>query len=321
MPDILESVAAHLVICGAGREKENIEYLVRKLGISDNVTFTGFLSDEEFPDVYSLADVFAIPSESELQSIVTLEALASGLPVVATNKDGSVNGISLKVTGIVEGLNGPGGRDGYLHIDDAKELLRISGDEINEIAVRLKNMKTLGRVRHDIAGRLSQFVNKEGNPAFELHDWASLTPFSTIASIVDILIVTIKIVLISIVLISILNLMMMSVYERVSEIGTIAAIGTVPSKILSLFIVEGLILGVISAVLGTIAGVILLFAINTAHFHFSFGRMKDILLVTSISPRELVTISAIVILITLISSFQPALKASKMEPVEALRHV
>jgi putative ABC transport system permease protein len=257
------------------------------------------------------------------------ENLAKGLKLqvgdevvlVATNKDGSVNGFSLTVTGIIEGLNGPGGRDGYVHIDDAKELLRISGDEINEIAVRLKNMNNLGRVKQDIADGLSQYVNKQGNPAFELHDWAALTPFSTIASIVDILIYTVKIVLISIVLISILNVMMMSVYERVSEIGTIAAIGTAPAKILSLFLVEGFILGAVSTALGTLTGVVLLFVINTAHIHFSFGRMKDILLVTSVSPGELITVSAIVIVITLISSFQPALKASKMEPVDALRHV
>jgi glycosyltransferase involved in cell wall biosynthesis len=87
MPDVLGTIDAHLVICGNGREKENVEAMVGKLGISENVTFTGFLSTEEFPDIYSLADVFAMPSESELQSIVTLEALASGLPVVAANKD------------------------------------------------------------------------------------------------------------------------------------------------------------------------------------------------------------------------------------------
>ncbi len=87
MPLVLEKTDAHLVICGSGREKINMENLVEKLGISDNVTFTGFLSNEEFPDIYNIADLFAIPSESELQSIVTLEALASGLPVVAANKD------------------------------------------------------------------------------------------------------------------------------------------------------------------------------------------------------------------------------------------
>jgi glycosyltransferase involved in cell wall biosynthesis len=86
MPEILRTMDAHLVICGDGREKENLEKMAENMGISTNVTFTGFISNEEFPNVYGLADLFVIPSESELQSIVTMEALASGLPVVAADK-------------------------------------------------------------------------------------------------------------------------------------------------------------------------------------------------------------------------------------------
>ena len=87
IPNVIKEVDAHFVICGGGREKENIEALVNKFGVTENVTFTGFISHNEFPDIYCLADIFAIPSESELQSIVTMEALASGLPVIASNKD------------------------------------------------------------------------------------------------------------------------------------------------------------------------------------------------------------------------------------------
>ncbi len=50
--------------------------------------------------------------------------------------------------------------------------------------------------------------------------------------------------LIGIVLISIMNVMVMAVYERIREIGTIAAIGTQPGRILALFMTEGLLLGV-----------------------------------------------------------------------------
>ncbi|MHA2281197.1 MAG: glycosyltransferase [Promethearchaeota archaeon] len=86
MPRVLDSIDAHFVICGSGREKENLQNMTKIMGVSDNVTFTGFLSNEDFPHIYGLADLFVIPSESELQSIVTLEALASGLPVVAADK-------------------------------------------------------------------------------------------------------------------------------------------------------------------------------------------------------------------------------------------
>ena len=265
----------------------------------------------------------------EKGKIIIPENLAKGLKLkpgdevvlIANNKDGSVNGLSLKVSNIIEGLLGPSGRDGLVHIDDAKILLRIYGEEINEVAIRLKNPDKLGGVNKLLTDELSQFKNKQNTPVFELHTWADLSPFSTIAAIVDLLIITVKMVLIAIVLISILNIMMMSVYERVSEIGTISAIGTLPSKVLWLFMAEGFSLGIISTIVGNVIGVLALFLINIANIHFSFGRMKNILLETSIAPTELISVSLIVIFITIISSLQPALKASRMQPVEALRHV
>ena len=261
--------------------------------------------------------------------LIVPENLANGLKLkmdqeivlVANNKDGSVNGMSFNIAGIMTGLTGPAGRDGYIHIDDAKELLRIYGPEISEIAIRLNDGDNLKNVSSKLNKSLQSITNKEDNPVFELHTWDRLSPFSTIATIVDLLIYVVKIILISIVLISILNVMMMSVFERVSEIGTISAIGTLPSKILWLFVAEGFLLGLISVVVGNIISVLGLYFINLAEFHFSFGRMKDILLTTSISVNELVTVSIIVIIISIVSSFQPAYKASKMEPVDALRHV
>ena len=265
----------------------------------------------------------------EQGKIIIPENLSKGLKLnpgdevvlVANNKDGSVNGLSLKVSNIIEGIMGPSGRDGFIHIDDAKILLRIYENEVNEVAIRLKNADKLGRINKLLDDELSQITNKQDKPVFELHTWADLSPFSTIASIVDLLIITVKMVLIAIVLISILNVMMMSVYERVSEIGTISAIGTLPSKILWLFMAEGFSLGVISTIVGNVIGVLTLLLINLAKFHFSFSRMKNILLETSITPSDLISVSMIVIIIAVISSLQPALKASKMQPVDALRHV
>ena len=83
----------------------------------------------------------------EKGKIIIPENLAKGLKLklgdeivlVANNKDGSVNGLSLQVSNIIEGLVGPTGRDGFVHIDDAKILLRIYDNEINEVAIRLKN--------------------------------------------------------------------------------------------------------------------------------------------------------------------------------------
>ena len=86
--------------------------------------------------------------------ILIPELIAKGMKVkegdsvvlVANNKDGSVNGKTFTVSGVLEGISGPGGRDGIIHLDDARELLRINGVEMSEIAVRLKNMDDLPHV-------------------------------------------------------------------------------------------------------------------------------------------------------------------------------
>ncbi|WP_353809832.1 glycosyltransferase [Agromyces sp. SYSU T00194] len=76
---------AKIEIVGGGDQKRNLEHLAVELGIADRVTFTGYVTDEQLRDVYHRASVLAMPSIAELQSIVTMEAMASALPVVAAN--------------------------------------------------------------------------------------------------------------------------------------------------------------------------------------------------------------------------------------------
>lgn len=80
-----QSIDAHFVLTGRGTERQALEDLAQKLGISTNITFTGYLSDEEYPKIHSLANVFVNACPVELQSIVALEAIASGLPLLAVN--------------------------------------------------------------------------------------------------------------------------------------------------------------------------------------------------------------------------------------------
>lgn len=82
--NVLPSVPAKLVIAGKGTERSKLVKLTKRLAIDKDVIFTGFVAEKDLPFLYRIADVFAIASIAELQSIVTMEALASGLPVVAT---------------------------------------------------------------------------------------------------------------------------------------------------------------------------------------------------------------------------------------------
>ncbi|WP_394552071.1 glycosyltransferase [Agromyces sp. MMS24-JH15] len=72
-------------IVGDGDQRRHLEHLAAELGLADRVTFTGYVTDEQLRDAYHRASVLAMPSIAELQSIVTMEAMASALPVVAAN--------------------------------------------------------------------------------------------------------------------------------------------------------------------------------------------------------------------------------------------
>jgi len=241
--------------------------------------------------------------------------------LVATNRDGSVNGKTFKVRGVLEGITGPGGRDGYIHVDDARELLRMKEAEISEIAIRLKHPAQLDKVAAQLARELSTLANQEGKPVLEVHTWADLSPFSNLAKMIDLMTVFIKIMLVSIVLVSVMNVMIMAVYERIREIGTISAIGTPPGKILALFLSEGLLLGLAGTVAGTLISLAIIYAMNIWKITFSFGTQKDLLLTPAINSSDVATIAAMVVAVAILASLQPAWKASRMDPIAALRHV
>jgi glycosyltransferase involved in cell wall biosynthesis len=87
------------VIVGEGSLRGRLEALAGELGLAGHVTFAGSLSDVELHNLYGMSDLFAHPTLYEGSSLVTLEAMAHGLPVVAS----AVGGIPDKV---VDGATG-----------------------------------------------------------------------------------------------------------------------------------------------------------------------------------------------------------------------
>lgn len=78
-----------LEIIGEGDDKNNLENLAKDFGIGSKVFFTGLVPHDELPPYFEKADVFVLPSLNEGMSNSMLEALASGLPLVATDTGGT----------------------------------------------------------------------------------------------------------------------------------------------------------------------------------------------------------------------------------------
>lgn len=82
------------VLGGKGNDLENVRAKADRLGIASHCRFPGFIPDDRLPDLYRSADLFILPSKKEGFGIVFLEAAATGLPVIAGNRDGSVDALA-----------------------------------------------------------------------------------------------------------------------------------------------------------------------------------------------------------------------------------
>jgi len=80
-----------LLIVGNGPAREELTHLVQALGVEEEVIFCGEVNYEEIRYYYKIADVFTMTSTSESFGIVTIEALASGLPVLAVKASGAMD--------------------------------------------------------------------------------------------------------------------------------------------------------------------------------------------------------------------------------------
>jgi 1,2-diacylglycerol 3-alpha-glucosyltransferase len=74
-----------LAVAGQGAAKAELCSLAHALKLDESVRFLGYVANENLPLLYQTADLFAMPSPQELQSIATLEAMASARPVLAAN--------------------------------------------------------------------------------------------------------------------------------------------------------------------------------------------------------------------------------------------
>lgn len=240
--------------------------------------------------------------------------------LVATNASGSVNGKTFVVGGILEGITGPGGRDGYIDIKDARELLRMDKEEVMEVAVRLKTIDTLSGTQKRLSTALDTIRNKEDKPATELHTWAELSPFANIVKMIDMMTFFIRIMLVAIVLVSVMNVMLMAVYERIREIGTLAAMGTQPRKLMAIFLSEGLLLGLAGALAGVALSYAVVLALNVWPVVFNFGR-EQITLHPTLVGMDVLGVLGLAVLVSGLASLQPAWRAARMDPIQALRHV
>lgn len=202
----------------------------------------------------------------------------------------------------------------YLPIDTARELLRVQGSHLWVVMLRQTEMTAATVAR---LGKAKPLNKLEVVPWYQLADFYNKTVelFSRQIGVV-------KLIIACIIVLSISNTMTMSVMERTIEIGTAMALGIRRKRILSLFLMEGGLLGVLGGTIGFLVGYLLATVISYVGIPIPAGPGMAHAFTGRVIITPGITLDAFVIAIstTLLASIYPAWRASRLVIVDALRH-
>lgn len=320
-------------------ERQMLEKTNRVVVVSPRLSFNGlislgettvsFLADGVEPEKEkTLAKQLKIISgenlsESEPKTVILGQGLATSLGakigdkvvLVANTQRGGVNAVEVTVRGtfstVTKAYDDVALR---LPLKTAQQLLRVQGT--HRWVVLLDKTENTNEV---VASLRQQFDSKK----LEVVPWVQLADFyNKTVTLFSRQVTVMKLIIAAIIVLSISNTMMMSVMERTGEVGTGMALGNSRRDVLSMFMSEGLILGITGAIVGVAVGFGLAALISyigipmpappgategfTAKIRVTFG----------------LTVQALVLAVitTLVASAYPAWKASRMIIVDALRH-
>jgi len=277
----------------------------KSLGFSTHITAGNNL------DTKSGGDVEALIGAGLAKSMNV--RVGDGLTVLAMTSDGALNGIDVQIVGIVNsGIKEYDDRYLRITLPSAQRLLQ--SDRITNLVVGLDATKNTDSVYDELAPSLQGQTQK-----LVLKKWIDLaTSYKQIRSLFNTIYIFIGIIVLSSV-----NTLLMTMFERTREIGTMLAMGTPRMWIIALFMVEALVLGVLGAIAGLAAGNLLASLIDYAGVRLppppgSTDPMKFYVLHV---PILMAGSSLLVIVSLALASILPAIRASRLQIAEALAHV
>lgn len=240
--------------------------------------------------------------------------LGDTISVQSSSPSGRSNAIDVTVKGFsVSSFPFENKRVLAVPLKTAQELIGLEG-RVTEYAIGVHDLTTLEQTRKDLQEALG--------PEYEVHTWAELNTFvRDVINRQSIVFSAISVVLFIIALTVIANTMLMSVFERVREIGTLLAVGVRRFQVLQLFILEAAVIGLVGGIVGAVIGRLALFVISSVGIPIELpGTSGKALLQPYVTPAFVAGAVVVAILGALLASALPARRASRLHPVDALRN-
>jgi putative ABC transport system permease protein len=239
------------------------------------------------------------------------------LTLLSTTSDGALNAIDVRVVGLfATGIKDYDARAVKVGLGAAQRLLAT--DRVSKIVVRLDETRWTEAVAEKVAAGLPPTAG------LRVKQWRDLATFyQQVVTLYTAIFYFMGLIIVALVILSSSNTMMMAVLERMREIGTLMAIGTRRRQLVTIFVVEGALIGAIGALAGLAVSAGLIRLINGAGImmppppSFSTGIPLKVFFV----PAHFVVIALVMVITLTVASVAPALRGARLKIVDALGHV
>lgn len=299
--------SAGVVIVGIDPERE------RTVTTIDRAVVKGEYLSEGMARPILIGDRLAVNLKAGLDDKVVLLVQAA---------DGSMGANLFRVVGIFRsGAPELDGGMAFVLRQDAQSLFSLQ-NRVTEAVILLDSSRAVpaaqATLRSELAGK-----------NVEVLTWYQVEPFLLqFIQLDDAFFYIIVVFFFVVISIGILNTIMMSVFERVREFGVMMALGTRPRQIIKLVVVEAFVLALVGAVVGSAIGV-------TASVYFAREGMNlsswaegaaalgmtSTIVYTKLTAANFVLSNLSVLAVVMLVGLYPAIHASRLRPVEAIRHV
>lgn len=228
-----------------------------------------------------------------------------------------INGVQFKVAAAYDRIgNNQDDSNIYINLDTAQQL--FGEKDFDQMMLRVSEGYDPAKVAERIREEMRKDRNQDkGEEDFTVQTSEQLLEMmGGILSSVQAVVIGISLISLMVGGIGIMNAMYTSVLERTPEIGVMKAIGARNRDIMEMFLIESGIMGVIGGVVGTAIGLLMSKSVE----YYSINYLNQSLLKASTAPELIVGALAFSFIAGCISGVAPAIKASKLKPVDALRY-
>jgi putative ABC transport system permease protein len=244
--------------------------------------------------------------------------LGDGLTILAMTSDGALNGVDVQIVGIVNsGLAELDAR--YLRITLPAAQRLLQSDRVTNLVVGLDSTEDTDRAYDELTPRLHDLSQQ-----MVLKKWIDLaTYYKQVNTMFNGIFLFMGIIVFFMVLMSSVNTLLMTMFERTREIGTMLAMGTPRAWIVALFMLEATLLGTMGAIVGVVGGNLLGALLNHSGLHLPPppGYTLPMPFMVLHVPAQMIASSLLVIVSMALASILPAIRASRLQIAEALAHV